>query len=47
MTTLETKRAVLRDAVRENWTILFEHDPDLRAVRLAGEVQRVQFEKVA
>jgi glyoxylase-like metal-dependent hydrolase (beta-lactamase superfamily II) len=47
MTTLETKRAVLRDAVRENWTILFEHDPDLRAVRVAGEVQRVQFEKVA
>lgn len=47
MMTLETKRAVLRDAVRENWTILFEHDPDLRAVRLAGEVQRVQFEKVA
>lgn len=47
MTTLETKRAVLRDAVRENWTILFEHDPVLRAVRVAGEVQRVQFEKVA
>lgn len=47
MMTLETKRAVLRDAVRENWTILFEHDPDLRAVRLAGDVQRVQFEKVA
>lgn len=47
MTTLETKRAVLRDALRENWLILFEHDPDVRAARLSGDIQRVQFEKVA
>ncbi len=47
VTTLETKRAVLKDAIRENWLILFEHDPDLKAVRLAGDIQRAQFEKVA
>jgi glyoxylase-like metal-dependent hydrolase (beta-lactamase superfamily II) len=47
MMTLETKRAVLKDAIRENWIILLEHDPDLRAVRISGEVQRAHFEKVA
>ncbi|HYJ34389.1 MAG TPA: MBL fold metallo-hydrolase [Candidatus Binatia bacterium] len=47
MMTLETKRAVLKDAIRENWILLLEHDPDLRAVRIAGEVQRAHFEKVA
>ncbi|MGE5180381.1 MAG: MBL fold metallo-hydrolase [Bacteroidota bacterium] len=47
MTTLETKRAVLRDAVREGWMLLFEHDPDLLAVRVTGEAHRVAFEKVA
>ena len=47
MVTLETKRTVLRDAIRENWTLLFEHDPELRAVRVAGDLQKVQFEKVA
>jgi len=47
MMTLETKRAVLKDAIRENWIILLEHDPDLRAVRIGGEVQRAHFEKVA
>lgn len=47
MMTLETKRAVIRDAIRENWLILFEHDPELRAVRIAGDTQRAQFEKVA
>lgn len=47
MMTLETKRAVLKDAIRENWIILLEHDPDLRAIRIGGEVQRAHFEKVA
>jgi len=47
MTTLETKRAILRDATREGWLLLFEHDPDHLAVRVSGTEQQVQFEKVA
>jgi glyoxylase-like metal-dependent hydrolase (beta-lactamase superfamily II) len=47
MTTLETKRAILRQATSEGWLLLFEHDPDLHAVRVSGTEQKVQFEKVA
>jgi len=47
MTTLETKRAILRDATREGWLLLFEHDPDHFAIRVSGTEQEVQFEKVA
>ncbi len=47
LTTLETKRAVLRDATREGWLLLFEHDPDHLAIRVAGTEQTVTFEKVA
>ena len=47
LTTLETKRAILRDATREQWLLLFEHDPQCRAIRVAGDEQRVTFEKVA
>jgi glyoxylase-like metal-dependent hydrolase (beta-lactamase superfamily II) len=47
MTTLETKRAILREATREGWLLLFEHDPELHAIRVAGTEQKVQFEKVA
>jgi glyoxylase-like metal-dependent hydrolase (beta-lactamase superfamily II) len=47
LVTLETKRAILRDATREGWLLLFEHDPDLRAVRVGGSEQKVTFEKVA
>ncbi len=47
LTTLETKRAILRDATREHWLLLFEHDPSSRAIRVAGDEQRVTFEKVA
>jgi glyoxylase-like metal-dependent hydrolase (beta-lactamase superfamily II) len=47
MTTLETKRAILRDATREGWLFLFEHDPDHHAIRVSGSEQKVQFEKVA
>ena len=47
MTTLETKRAVLRQATSEGWLFLFEHDPDLNAVRIGGSEQKVTFEKVA
>jgi glyoxylase-like metal-dependent hydrolase (beta-lactamase superfamily II) len=47
MTTLETKRAILRDATREEWLILLEHDPDHLAIRVSGSVERPHFEKVA
>jgi glyoxylase-like metal-dependent hydrolase (beta-lactamase superfamily II) len=47
VTTLETKRAILRDATREGWLLLFEHDPDHHAIRVSGTEQKVQFEKVA
>jgi glyoxylase-like metal-dependent hydrolase (beta-lactamase superfamily II) len=47
LTTLETKRAILRDATREGWLLLFEHDPDLHAIRVGGDEQRVTYEKVA
>lgn len=47
LVTLETKRAILRDATREGWLLLLEHDPDLRAIRVAGSEQKVTFEKVA
>ncbi len=47
LTTLETKRAILRDATREGWLLLFEHDPDHLAVRVSGTEQAVTFEKVA
>ncbi|MEK7347360.1 MAG: MBL fold metallo-hydrolase [Candidatus Eisenbacteria bacterium] len=47
MMTLETKRAILADATRENWLFLFEHDPDIMAVRVAGSVDKVLSEKVA
>ena len=47
MTTLETKRAILREATREGWLLLFEHDPEHLAIRVSGTEQKVQFEKVA
>lgn len=47
MMTLETKRAILADATRENWLLLFEHDPETMAVRVAGSVEKVVSEKVA
>ena len=47
MMTLETKRAILADATRENWLLLFEHDPDTFAVRVAGSVEKPVSEKVA
>jgi glyoxylase-like metal-dependent hydrolase (beta-lactamase superfamily II) len=47
MTTLETKRAILSQATRENWLLLFEHDPEVMAVRVAGTVDKVLSEKVA
>jgi len=47
LTTLETKRAVLREATREGWVLLLEHDPDHLAVRVSGTEQAVTFEKVA
>jgi glyoxylase-like metal-dependent hydrolase (beta-lactamase superfamily II) len=45
--TLETKRAILRDATREGWLLLLEHDPDHLAIRVSGAADKVHFEKVA
>ena len=47
MMTLETKRKILTDATRENWLLLFEHDPETFAVRVAGSAEKVAVEKVA
>jgi glyoxylase-like metal-dependent hydrolase (beta-lactamase superfamily II) len=47
LVTLETKRGVLREAAREEWLLLFEHDPGHRAIRVAGSEQKITFEKVA
>ncbi|HEY2924475.1 MAG TPA: MBL fold metallo-hydrolase [Candidatus Eisenbacteria bacterium] len=47
LTTLETKRAILREATREGWLLLFEHDPDHLAIRVSGAADAVRFEKVA
>lgn len=47
LTTLETKRSVLREATREEWLILLEHDPDHFAIRVSGTTEAVRFEKVA
>ena len=34
MTTLETKKRILPEAVREGWTVFFEHDPQVKAARI-------------
>jgi len=47
LTTLDTKRAILRDATHEGWLLLFEHDPDHLAIRVSGTADTVRFEKVA
>ena len=47
MMTLETKRAILKQATAEGWLFLFEHDPELCAIRVGGSEQKVTFEKVA
>jgi glyoxylase-like metal-dependent hydrolase (beta-lactamase superfamily II) len=47
MMTLETKRTILKQATAEKWLFLFEHDPELCAIRVGGSEQKVTFEKVA
>ena len=47
MITLETKRSILRDATREGWLLLLEHDPTHQAIRVSGTEAKVSFEKVA
>ncbi len=47
LTSLETKRAILREATREGWMLLFEHDPEHLAIRVSGAAEAVRFEKVA
>ncbi len=34
VTTLETKKRVLPEAVRDGWTVFFEHDPLVKAARI-------------
>lgn len=40
--TLESKRAILTEAVRDRWTVVFGHDPRIAAGRVAGEVKAVE-----
>jgi len=47
LTTLETKRSIFRDAIRQNWLLLLEHDPDHLAIRISGAEDKAHFEKVA
>ena len=47
LTTLETKKALLHDATREEWLFLLEHDPDHLVVRISGPADKPHFEKVA
>jgi glyoxylase-like metal-dependent hydrolase (beta-lactamase superfamily II) len=47
LTTLETKRSILRDATRESWLLLFEHDPEHLAIRVGGSAEKPTFENVA
>jgi glyoxylase-like metal-dependent hydrolase (beta-lactamase superfamily II) len=44
--TLESKRRLLADAVREGWRVVFEHDPRIAAGRLVGEGRAVRLEDV-
>jgi glyoxylase-like metal-dependent hydrolase (beta-lactamase superfamily II) len=44
--TLESKRMVLTDAVRENWTLVFEHDPAVATGKLAMEGKEVVLKDV-
>jgi glyoxylase-like metal-dependent hydrolase (beta-lactamase superfamily II) len=44
LVTLETKRAVLRRAVEEDWLLLFEHDPEVPWGRLRADGSRPQFD---
>ncbi len=47
LTTLETKRSILRDAISQDWLLLLEHDPNHLAIRVAGAPEKATFEKVA
>lgn len=44
--TLESKRRLLADAVREGWRIVFEHDPRIAVGRLVGDGKGVILEDV-
>jgi len=47
LATLETKRRVLREAVEERWTVVFEHDRALPVARVVERNGRVVTEPVA
>jgi glyoxylase-like metal-dependent hydrolase (beta-lactamase superfamily II) len=44
--TLESKRRLLADAVREGWRIVFEHDPRIAVGRLGGQGKGVILEDI-
>lgn len=45
-TTMEKKQAVLRQALTENWLLIFEHAPQVKAGYLRKENGKLQIEKV-
>ena len=46
MQTLETKRRWLSRMSRENWTVVFGHDPDVAAASLHEQNAKIEFEPV-
>jgi glyoxylase-like metal-dependent hydrolase (beta-lactamase superfamily II) len=42
METLEKKRGVLDQAIKENWTLLFEHDPKIFACQISASGQGIE-----
>jgi len=40
--TLESKRALVREALAGAWTLFFEHDPDVVMGRLSGDTKRAE-----
>jgi glyoxylase-like metal-dependent hydrolase (beta-lactamase superfamily II) len=43
--TLETKRALLAEAVRERWLLVFEHDPEIPFGRAVAEGKQVRLDR--
>jgi len=44
--TLETKRKWIKTIVRENWIVVFGHDPDIPAATLHEREQKIEFDPV-
>jgi len=45
-TTMEVKERVLRQALKENWLLFFQHDPSVKAGHLAEKEGRMQLEQI-